>query len=143
VITRAQQQTTSIFTIGLGRGIGFPPLQDIARETGGTFAEVVDANVLANIFQAIGVGIVEGRVMVIGAGRFDPPLAHPGAYIVSGALVTTVDGQSVDTPFSFPVDIVIGSFASVINGVSDRHIPSAEEEVQSAIAFARRHGITR
>ena len=105
VIQQAQIQSIPIFTIGLGRGIGFPSLQNIARETGGTFVEAVDADALVRLFQAIGVGIVAGRVVVSGEGLFDPPLTNTGAYIVSGTLVTALGGQSFNTPFSFPVEV--------------------------------------
>jgi hypothetical protein len=105
VIQQAQQQSIQIFTIGLGRGIGFPPLQNIARETGGTFVEAVDADALIQLFQAIGVGIVAGRVVVSGEGVFDPPLTNTGAYIVSGTLVTTLSGQFFNTPFGFLVEV--------------------------------------
>jgi hypothetical protein len=105
VIQQAQRQSIPIFTVGLGRGVGFPPLQNIARDTGGTFVEAVDADALVRLFQAIGVGIVAGRVVVSGEGLFDPPLTNTGAYIVSGTLITTLSGQSFNTPFSFPVEV--------------------------------------
>jgi hypothetical protein len=105
VIQQAQQQSIQIFTVGLGREVGFPPLQDIARETGGTFVEAVYADALVRLFQAIGVGVVEGRVVVSGEGLFDPPLTNTGTYIVLGTLVTTLSGQSFNTPFSFPVEV--------------------------------------
>ena len=106
VIAQAQLQNIPIYTTGLGRNIDFTILQNIARDTGGTFAEVVDADALVDIFQAIGVGIVDGRVVVTGEGQFAPPLTETGRYIVSGTLVTTIEGEVFETAFSFPVEVV-------------------------------------
>ncbi|MEA3413268.1 MAG: discoidin domain-containing protein [Pseudomonadota bacterium] len=105
VIQQAQQQSVPVFTVGLGKGAGFPPLQDIARETGGTFVEAVNADDLVRLYQLIGVGVADGRIVVSGSGRFDPPLAEEGTYIVSGVLVTTLGKKTFDTPFSFPVEV--------------------------------------
>ena len=64
-----------------------------------------DASALEGVFQLLSRGILEGRVLVDGMGRFDPPL-QVGAYRIYGVLVTTSGGVSVDTPFDFPVDIM-------------------------------------
>ena len=105
VITQAQGKAIPIFTIGLGSDLDFTVLQDIAGQTNGSFAEVADASALEGVFQLLSRGILEGRVLVDGMGRFDPPL-QVGAYRIYGVLVTTSGGVSVDTPFDFPVDIM-------------------------------------
>jgi hypothetical protein len=82
---------------------------------------------LEHEFQLLSRGILEGRVIVTGMGRFDPPLQE-GAYRIFGVLVTTSGGTSVDTPFNFPVDIV--PVAAATNRTFQRpHVPyTAEEE---------------
>jgi hypothetical protein len=105
VISVANQKGIPLFTIGLGSELDFTVLQDMAGQTSGSFAEVADASALDSVFQLLSRGILEGRVIVTGMGRFDPPLQE-GAYRIFGVLVTTSGGTSVDTPFNFPVDIV-------------------------------------
>ena len=105
VISVANQKEIPLFTIGLGSELDFTVLQDMAGQTNGSFAEVADASALDSVFQLLSRGILEGRVIVTGMGRFDPPLQE-GAYRIFGVLVTTSGGTSVDTLFNFPVDIV-------------------------------------
>jgi Ca-activated chloride channel homolog len=104
-LTQAQSQTVPIFTIGLGTNIDFTKLQNLAQQTGGTFAEARDANALNTVFGNIGVGISQGRVIVTGKGQFAQTLASSGDYIVSGVLQTTIGGNTVSTPFSFRVTL--------------------------------------
>jgi hypothetical protein len=105
VVDRANQlDNTPVCTIGLGSGVGIPPLQDIARETGCTFAQADDASALDRVFEQMTRGLLEGRVVVSGVGRFDPPL-DVGLYTISGILKTMLDRVNVDTPFHFPVEV--------------------------------------
>ena len=127
VISLANQKGIPLFTIGLGSELDFTVLQDMAGQTNGSFAEVADASGLNAVFELLSRGILEGRVIVTGMGRFDPPLQE-GAYRIFGVLVTTSGGTSVDTPFNFPVDIV--PVAAVRNRIFQRPpVPyTAEEE---------------
>ena len=93
-----------VCTVGLGNGVGIPPLQAIARETGCTFAQATDAFALDRVFEQITRSLLEGRVIVSGIGRFETPL-QVGSYIISGILRTTLDEVMADTPFQFPVEI--------------------------------------
>jgi Mg-chelatase subunit ChlD len=105
VISRATMlNQTPICTIGLGEGVGIPPLQTIAGETGCTFAAANDAAALDAIFQLITRGLLNGRVVVMGAGRFDTPLQLE-LYRISGILTTLIGDISVDTPFEFAVEV--------------------------------------
>lgn len=56
------------------------------------------------MFEQITRGLLEGRAVVTGMGRFDPALA-PGAYQISGILETTIEGATAGTPFALPVEI--------------------------------------
>ena len=93
-----------ICTIGLGEGVGIPPLQSIAGRTGCTFAAANDAIALDAIFQLITRGLLQGRVVVMGTGRFDTPL-QAGLYRISGVLTTVLGGTTVETPFDFTVEV--------------------------------------
>jgi Ca-activated chloride channel homolog len=104
-LTQAQAQSVPIFTIGLGTSIDFTQLQRLAQQTGGTFAEANDAAALTAVFSNIGVGVSQGRVIVIGEGQFSQALSPSNDYIISGTLVTTIGGNSVSTPFSFRVSL--------------------------------------
>jgi Ca-activated chloride channel homolog len=101
VIDAAKAQQVPIFTIGLGNTVNFRELPNLAQQTGGTFAAANDATALDVVFQNIGLGISQGRVIVTGTGNFATALPASGEYIVSGVLTTTLGGSSVDTPFSF------------------------------------------
>jgi Ca-activated chloride channel homolog len=127
VISVANQKGIPLFTIGLGSELDFTVLQDMAGQTNGSFAEVANATALESVFELLSRGILEGRVIVKGMGRFDPPL-QAGAYRIFGVLVTTSSGSSVDTPFNFPVDIV--PVAAATNRTFQRStVPyTAEEE---------------
>lgn len=103
VVLKANSQGMPVFVIGLGESVDFTELQDIARDTGGTFAEARDARALGLVYKNIRFGITEGPVVVTGEGRFSPRLTNPGKYVVSGVLVTTIGGVSTDTPFSFTI----------------------------------------
>ena len=105
VVNQAKAQSTPIFPIGLGTSPDFTELQDLARETGGTFGEANKPEDLQKVFDAIGVGLIQGRIKITGEGNFNPSLTSTGNHIVSGELVTTIGGQSVPTPFNFRVNI--------------------------------------
>ncbi len=105
VINQATLQSTPIFPISLGTNIDFSELQNLAGQTNGTFGEANKAEDLQKVFEAIGVGLTQGRIKVVGEGRFNPALTSAGEYIFSGELVTTLGGQSVPTPFSFRVNV--------------------------------------
>ena len=105
VVAQAANQGTPIFTVGLGAGTNVTELQNLARATGGTFGSAGDADGLQDIFDAIGFGISQGRVIVEGRGEFSTSLPGPGLYQVSGVLVTLLGGASVETPFSFSVNV--------------------------------------
>ena len=104
VINRAMMRQTPICTIGLGEGVGIPPLQTIASETGCTFAAANDANALDASFQLITRGLLNGRVVVAGVGRFDTPL-QTGMSRISGVLATELGGTTVETPFALTVEV--------------------------------------
>ena len=104
-LAQARAQSVPVFTIGLGSSVDFTELQTLAAQTGGTFAEVNNPDALNKVFSIIGVGIVQGRVVVTGQATFGSALGSGGDYVVSGNLVTDLGGTSVPTPFSFPVSI--------------------------------------
>ncbi len=105
VVDRANLlDNTPVCTIGLGSGVGIPPLQDIARETGCTFAQASNASALDRVFEQVTRGLLEGWVLVSGVGRFVPALTV-GSYTISGVLRTDLDDLSADTPFRFPVEV--------------------------------------
>jgi len=105
IVTRANAQGVPLFTVGLGSAAAHGQLQDFAALTGGVYAEAVDAGALEQLFEAIGFGIIQGRVIVSAEGLFQPRLTNPGEYVVNGVLETTIGGSTVDTPFSFSVPV--------------------------------------
>lgn len=105
IVNQANAQGAPLFTIGLGSAANHAQLQDFADLTGGVYAEAVDADGLEELFDAIGFGIIQGRVIVSAEGVFQPRLDATGDYVVQGVLETTIGGSTVDTPFSFAVTV--------------------------------------
>ncbi|MFH1531060.1 MAG: VWA domain-containing protein [Pseudomonadota bacterium] len=103
-IQRAQDEEIVVYTVGLGYSVEFERLQEFAQETGGTFGLADEAQVLAGIFQAIGVASSQGWVVVHGKGTFEADL-EPGGYVIEGQLRTTIGTMSVDTPFQFTIHL--------------------------------------
>src|SRR5262249_44697421 len=99
----AVAQQVNVYTIGLGNQLDYTELQRVADETGGAFAEANDAAALAGVFDRVGLGASVGWIEVDAALHLslNPPTA--GNYRLSGTIVTTLGGQSINTPFSFTV----------------------------------------
>ena len=103
VVSKAQRRNIPIFSVAFGDG-STDNLQFISRETGGIFAHSEDAEGLAALFESIGIGIFQGRVVVVGKGSFGEELSR-GDYVVTGILRTSVGLKRVDTPFSFDITV--------------------------------------
>ncbi|MBM4320966.1 MAG: VWA domain-containing protein, partial [Deltaproteobacteria bacterium] len=102
----ASQRQIFVYAVGLGAELDFSGLEALASGTGGTFAFAEDAQVLAGLYEALGVATTAGRVLVHGQGTFTPPLSQPGRHLVHGVLRTSVGSGRVDTPFDFTVLMV-------------------------------------
>jgi hypothetical protein len=87
VIELARRQGVPLFAIGLGKTLDFADLRHLGLATNGGFAEVRDADKLAEAFRGVGIGLAYGRVRVFGRGDIQRPPA-PGRYRVVGELVT-------------------------------------------------------
>jgi len=103
VISKADRRDIPVFAIAFGDA-DTDNLRYISQETGGVFAHSEDAEGLAGVFESIGFGIFQGRIVVTGTGTFAESLAA-GDYTVTGTLQTTLEGTTVDTPFSFKVTV--------------------------------------
>jgi hypothetical protein len=99
----ASTQTVPVYLVGLGYQLDFSLLMSLAQQTGGSSALVSDAQVLAGVFDAIGVASTKGRVVVHGKGQFQPPVSQVGQYRISGILRTLFGGNFADTSFEFSV----------------------------------------
>ena len=93
----------NVYAVGLGYSLDFSLLQAIAQGSGGSFALAGDAQVLAGLFDAIGVASTKGKVIVHGKGIFEPPVQQAGQYKIEGVLRTSFGGSSTDTAFEFGV----------------------------------------
>jgi len=107
-VRRANQVDIPIFAIGLGNDPALTNIQDLANLTGGIYEHADDGHGLQRIFEAVGVGILDGRLEVNAHGVFDPRLTNTGRYRVTGVLTTTIGSGSVDTPFNFRAEVVDG-----------------------------------
>jgi len=65
----------------------------------------VDANSLEEVYSSIGVGALKGKVSVFGKGSFKSPLTSEGEYRVFGKLKTDINKKSLETPFSFIINV--------------------------------------
>jgi hypothetical protein len=92
-----------VHAVGLGYDLDFSLLQAMAQDTGGSFALAGDAQVLAGLFDAIGVASTKGKVIVHGKGTFEPPVQQAGQYRIQGVLRTSFGGTSTETDFEFGV----------------------------------------
>ncbi len=103
VITAANSQDVTVFTVGLGDNLDFAELRDVAASTNGAFAEASDATALEAAFTGIGAAATAGFIEVEGTATY--PTQPSGRYTLSGELVTTVTGSApVVTPFSMTAD---------------------------------------
>jgi uncharacterized protein YegL len=105
VVNQANDVNIPIFPIGLGSGIDFSQLQELALRTGGTFALAQNAEELSALFDKLAISVTEGRIIVNAKGTFAHPLTKFGSYYVSGDLITKSGGNSITTPFQFIVEI--------------------------------------
>jgi hypothetical protein len=105
-VAQAQAAGIPIYAVGLGSNIDFSELQALATQTSGSFASVVQADALQQLFANIGITLSAGHISVQASGFFLPPLTNAGLYTISGALTTRYQGASMDTPFSFTVNIL-------------------------------------
>lgn len=92
-----------VFAVGLGYDLDFSLLQGVAKDTAGSFALASDAQVLAGVFNAVGVANTKGRIVVHGKGQFQPPVQQAGQYRISGVLKTFFGGNTTQTKFEFSV----------------------------------------
>jgi len=92
-----------VYAVGLGSNLDFSGLEDLTASTAATFALALDAQVLAGLFEAIGIAASRGRVIVHGEGTFMPRLQEPGRHLIRGVLRTRLGTERADTPFSFTV----------------------------------------
>ena len=95
VIESANQETTSIYTIGLGRSINARELLEIASATGGTFNQVNEADDLIGLYDSIFNATRASGCIEI---TFQP-LPSPGA-VLSGNLTFTVNGANLTTAYT-------------------------------------------
>ena len=102
-IKEANDARINVYTVGLGNNLNYKELQDLASRTGGAFAHVQNANDLQNVFNAIGRSIQQGGTRVTGQVKLNQGISKVGTYILSGTVVTTVRGQTFETPFSVRV----------------------------------------
>ena len=105
VIERAKEESTRILSLGLGSGIDFSDLEQLARQTGGSFVRVEEAEQLEQFFDAIATSVSEGRIVLTGQVSFDKSLKPDQSYEVSGSLLTSIAGGTEKTPFRFETTI--------------------------------------
>lgn len=101
-IANAQAKGIPIFAIGLGNpadpnSLDRAVLQGIADQTGGRFFFAADPTALATVFDTIS-GLLKSTYELDCGVSFDPPVTTPGAYVLTGDVVTTVDGTTRTTP---------------------------------------------
>lgn len=94
----------SVYGIGLGSGSAVDNIRALAVETGGVYAHASDATGLALVYDAIAVGVSQGRLVIRGEGHFDTALST-GLYRVEGDLITSIGSRSFTTPWKFEVEI--------------------------------------
>jgi len=104
-IQEAKDNDILIFPIGLGNNLDFKDLERVANDTNGVFGKAVDANSLEEVYSAIGVGALKGKVLVNGKGVFKTPLTSEGEYKVFGKLKTDINNKSLETPFNFIINV--------------------------------------
>ncbi len=103
VIDKAQLAEIPVFSVGLGTGIDFTELQQLAGQTGGTFAAALDAEGLQTLFESMGVAVTKGRCIVFAEATFVDPLDNAGQYIIRGLLTVNIKGRIMQTPIEFVV----------------------------------------
>ena len=109
-IAQANDQEVPVFPVGLGTSVDFSNLTELARQTGGGFAQASDAAALTATFEGIAAGVTAGRVIVFGRGTYEEAAA--GRYSVRGEVVAASGGDSIATAFSFVADVTDASLPS-------------------------------
>ena len=104
VIDKAQLAEIPVFSVGLGTGIDFTELQQLAGQTGGTFAAALDAEGLQTLFESMGVAVTKGRCIVLAEATFVDPLDNAGQYIIRGLLTVNIKGRIMQTPIEFVIN---------------------------------------
>jgi uncharacterized protein YegL len=95
VISMANQNSTSIYTIGLGTSINDEELLDISSSTGGTFNQVNEAQDLIGLYDSIfNASRASGCIAV----TFQP-VPTPST-VLSGTLTFAADGTTLSTPYT-------------------------------------------
>jgi hypothetical protein len=121
VIDEAVAADIPIFPIGLGTGIDFTELQELARRTGGTFASALNPQELEALFQALGTAVTQGRFVVTATVQFDQAVGPAGVYTIAGTLETTLGQQTRAAPFSFQV--VLGNAKALRLQTAEPELP--------------------
>lgn len=104
VIEKAQLAEIPVFSVGLGTGIDFTELQELAGQTGGTFAAALDAEDLQTLFESMGVAVTKGRYIVFAQATFEEgSLQNAGQYIIRGLLTVNIKGRIMQTPIEFVI----------------------------------------
>lgn len=105
VIDKAVLAEIPVYSVGLGTGIDFTELQQLAGGTGGTFASAVDAAGLQSLFENIGVAVTKGRCIVHANATFVDPLDNAGQYIIRGTLTVNIKGRTMQSPLEFVIQV--------------------------------------
>jgi hypothetical protein len=105
VVAAAVAANIPIFPVGLGTDVDFTKLQQLAEQTGGTFASALHPEELTHLFESLGVAVTAGRVIVHTDVVFSPPLPSVGIFTVSGVLTTKIGSVSRESPISFQVEL--------------------------------------
>lgn len=88
------ESDVQVFTIGLGEEIDTAELQELAAETGGTFANVGSADELEELFNKAFNAIRASGTVTINIS----PVPPPGS-VVQGTLTFTVNGEEFTVPY--------------------------------------------
>lgn len=103
-VAAAMNIGASVYGIGLGSGSAVENIRALAVETGGVYANASDAGGLEQVYDAIAVGVGQGRLVIKGEGVFDRTLST-GLYRVEGDLITRIGARRFATRWKFEVDI--------------------------------------
>lgn len=97
-LAAALESDVRVFTIGLGSDIDTAELQELAAETGGTFANVASAAELEELFQRAFNAIRASGTITLSIS----PIPPPGS-LVRGTLSFTVNGEDFTVDYAFTI----------------------------------------
>ncbi len=98
-VEAARRRDATVYAIGLGESVDRVALQDLARQTGGTFLSAGDSSGLASAFEKLALSTRQGYVEVQARGRLETTVVEEGTARLAGELVLRNAGREFNTPF--------------------------------------------